>query len=155
LVLYYAGMVREKHILVISGAVFSIFCLVTVLWFAVGYSLAFAPINGSNSPIYGDGSRLWLVGMRTDTYHENAPALPEPIYCAYELAFAVITCCLVSGARADRMKYWVMMIFTTLWLLVVYCPIAHAVWHPNGFLFRAGVLDSAGKLYFVYCMYSI
>lgn len=147
LILYYAGMVREKHILVVSGAVFSTFCLVTVLWFAIGYSLAFAPVDGPSSSIYGDGSRLWLVGMTTDTYHSNAKTVPEPVYCAMELGFAIITCCLVSGPRADRMKYSVMMIFTTLWLLIVYCPIAHAIWHHNGFLHTAGVLDCAGFEY--------
>jgi Amt family ammonium transporter len=144
LVLYYAGMVRVQHILSLTGAVFSIFCIISVLWFAVGYSIAFAPVDGTASPIYGDGSRLWLVGMSTDTVHQNAPTIPEPIYCAYELAFAIITSCLVCGSIADRMKYWVMMLFSITWHLVVYCPIAHASWHPDGFLFKAGVLDAAG-----------
>jgi len=147
LVLYYAGMTRVRHVLNTSLLVFAIFCVITLTWFSVGYSLALAPITpfrGSSTPIYGDGSRLWLRGIKRDSVHSNAPTIPESIYCAFQLAFAVITPALACGSFADRVKFWPTLLFVVLWHVTVYCPIAHAVWHPDGFLYQAGVLDFAG-----------
>lgn len=149
LMLYYSGMVRSKNVLATVMQIFSITCLVTCLWLFFGYSLAFAPalpspVGQDSSPVYGDASRFWLQGMRMDSYHQLAPTIPESVFCAYQLTFAIITPSLICGSFADRMKYVPMLIFMCVWHLIVYCPIAHAVWHPKGFLFKAGALDFAG-----------
>jgi len=124
----------------------SICCLITFLWMAFGYSLALSPAdaNKSSNYLYGDSGRLWLVGMEKDSVHQLASTIPEPVYCMYQLTFAMITPALICGSFADRMKYGPMLLFMALWHLLVYCPIAHAIWHPDGFLFELGALDYAG-----------
>ena len=120
--------------------VFTIACLVTFLWLSFGYSLAFSPVqlNGHVNEVYGNAERLWLRGMMLDTTHALAPTIPEAIFCAYQLTFAIITAGLICGSFADRMKYHSMMIFIAFWHLIVYCPIAHSNWHPQGWLYRLG-----------------
>jgi len=146
LVLFYTGMLRTKNVLTTVMQIASICCLITFLWMAFGYSLALSPAEEtkSSSILYGDGGRLWLTGMKQDSVHQLAPTIPEPVYCMYQLTFAIITPALICGSFADRMKYGPMLMFMALWHLVVYCPIAHAIWHPNGFLFELGALDYAG-----------
>lgn len=146
LILYYSGMIRVQNVLATAMQIFSITCLVSALWMFVGYSLAFAPADSDNksSTVFGDGSRLFLLGMHGKTVHRLAPNIPEPIFCAYQMTFAIITPSLIVGSFADRMKYRPMLIFMALWHIIVYCPIAHSVWHPDGFLFKAGALDFAG-----------
>jgi ammonium transporter, Amt family len=126
--------------------IFTITCLITFLWLVFGYSLAFSPaqLNGKVNEVYGNAERLWLRGMMTKTSHALAPTIPEAIFCAYQLTFAIITAGLICGSFADRMKYHSMIIFITFWHLIVYCPIAHSNWHPQGWLYRLGVLDYAG-----------
>jgi len=147
LILYYAGQAKVHHVIDIATHVLATFCVITLAWFSFGYSLALAPITShraTSTPIYGDASRLWLRGMKFDTYHVNAQTIPEPIYCAFQLAFACITAALVGGSFAERVKLLPFLLFIVIWHFVVYCPIAHAVWHPDGFLYQAGVLDFAG-----------
>jgi Amt family ammonium transporter len=145
LMLYYSGMVRSKNVLATVMQIFSITCLITVLWLAFGYSLSFGPASpGGGDPVWGNASRFWLVGLNIDSFHQLAPTIPETVFCAYELTFAIITPALICGAFADRMRYVPMLIFIAFWHLLVYCPIAHSVWHPSGFLYKAGVLDYAG-----------
>lgn len=147
LALYYSGLVRPANVLATSMQTLSIACFITIVWLFCGYSLAMAPSNPyrkTSTPIYGDGSRLWLRGMKLDTAHINAPTIPESVYCLYQLTFAIITPSLICGSFADRMKYWPMVLFIILWHLTVYFPLAHATWHPDGFLYEAGVLDFAG-----------
>jgi Amt family ammonium transporter len=146
LALYYSGMVRVENVLATSMQIFSITCLITALWMFFGYSLSFAPANADShsTQFYGDGSRIWLRGMTMHNAHQLAPTIPEPIFCAFQLTFAIITPSLICGSFADRMKYVPMLIFMTLWHFIVYCPIAHAVWHPDGFLHEAEALDFAG-----------
>lgn len=147
LALYYSGLVRQANVLTTAMQTLSICCFITFMWFAFGYSLAFAPTNPyrtSSTPIYGDGSRLWFRGMKYDTAHSLAPTIPEVVYCMFQLTFAMITPALICGSFADRMKYWPMVVFMCLWHILVYCPIAHANWHQDGFLFQAGCLDFAG-----------
>jgi len=147
LILYYAGMVRVQMVLTTVRLVVAIFATITLCWFSFGYSLAFGPRithRGDSTPIYGDATRLWLRGMTMTTFHENAPMVPESIYCLFQLAFAIVTSTLVVGSFADRVRFGPVMLFVVLWHFVVYCPIAHAVWHPDGFLFQAGVMDYAG-----------
>jgi len=146
LCLYYAGMLSEKGVLYNTFIIFSICCIVTVEWFMFGYSLSFAPATASTEsiPFYGDGSRLWLIGMEVDGVHQSAPTIPESVYCCYQLTFAIITPALIVGSFADRMKYESMVLFIAIWHVIVYCPLAHIMWHPDGFLFDLGTLDFAG-----------
>ena len=144
------GISRTKNVLATVMQTFSITALVTVLWLAFGYSLAFAPAlllepaRSGSSPVYGNASRFWLRGMHIDSYHQLAPTIPEAVFCMYQLTFAIITCALICGSFAERMRFDAMLIFITIWLLTVYCPMAHSVWHPEGFLYQYGVLDYAG-----------
>jgi Amt family ammonium transporter len=127
--------------------VFTITCLITFLWLVFGYSLSFAPAqlySGARDEVYGNADRLWLRGMMTKSAHVLAPTVPEAIFCAYQLVFAIITAGLIAGSFADRMKYHSMIIFISMWHLIIYCPVAHSMWHPNGWLYKKGVLDYAG-----------
>ena len=149
LALYYSGMVRVQNVLATVMQTLSIVCLITVLWLCFGYSISFAPVNYhepklAKNPFFGGGERLWLQGMTIHTRHTLCSTVPETIFCFYQLTFAVITAALICGSFADRMKFGPMLIFMGLWHLIVYCPIAHSVWHQQGFLFQAGALDFAG-----------
>jgi ammonium transporter, Amt family len=147
LALFYGGMVRKKNILATLMQSFAITCLVTILWWVVGYSLAFTP---GSSPYLGGMSRLLMHGMtfmKDDSklsVSHLAPTIPETVYAMFQLTFAIITPALIAGAFADRMKFSAMLVFMTLWSLVVYAPIAHWVWEPSGWLAVKGVLDYAG-----------
>lgn len=144
--IYYGGLIRSKDLITTVMHVFTIACVVTLLWLFFGYSIAFSPAseNSYSTTIYGDGDRLFFRGMTVGSFHQLAPTVPESVFCAFQLTFAIITAAFISGSFAGRMRYMPMLIFIGLWLLIVYCPIAHAVWHPNGFLHKAGVKDFAG-----------
>lgn len=147
LALFYGGMARTKNVLAIVMQCFTITCLITFLWLAFGYSLAFAPVKTSgdeNKQVFGDASRFWLVGMNPNSAHQLAPTIPESVFCVFQMTFAIITPALITGAFADRMRFDSMIVFMTFWHLLVYCPIAHSNWHPDGFLFQTGTLDFAG-----------
>jgi Amt family ammonium transporter len=137
--LFYAGMVRKKNVLATMMQSFAITCLVTVLWMIVGYSLAFS----EGGMILGDLSHAFLMDIGTGSINPLAKTIPESVYLTYQLTFAIITCALIAGAVADRMKFSALLAFLAVWLLVVYVPIAHWVW-GGGFLGSAGVLDYAG-----------
>jgi Amt family ammonium transporter len=144
--LFYAGMVRRKSVLNTMASVVAVAGLVTLLWFAVGYSLAFTP----GSSWLGNGSRMWFAGL--DYMKDSgklmvshvAPNIPESVYAMYQLTFAIITAALVIGAFVERMKFSAMLWFIGMWSLVVYAPIAHWVWEPGGWLAKLGALDFAG-----------
>ncbi|MHB9840964.1 ammonium transporter [Paraburkholderia terrae] len=148
LALFYAGMVRKKNVLATVMQSFAITCIVTVIWTVVGYSLAFTP-GGS---FIGGFSRVFMSGMTyikgdkatTLTVSHLASTIPESVYFVYQMTFAIITPALITGAFADRMKFSAMLIFMTLWSIIVYSPIAHMVWEPSGWLASAGILDFAG-----------
>ena len=139
LALFYAGMVRKKNVLATMAQSVGATALVSLLWFGLGYSLAF---TGDNSWI-GGLSRVFGTGIGLDTTTTLAPTIPELLFMAYQMTFAVITCALVGGSVADRMSFSAFLIFSTLWLFVVYVPSAHWVW-GGGFLAQWGVLDFAG-----------
>ena len=143
--LYYAGMVRLQNVLSTAMQGYSIACVVTFLWLVCGYSIVFSPSGESdkNVPVFGDSQRLWLSGI-TEGSHILAPTVPETAFCVFQLAFAIITPSLICGAFADRMKFSAVLVTLGAWHLLVYCPLAHMTWHPNGFMHRAGVLDFAG-----------
>ena len=143
LALFYAGMVRKKNVLATAVQAFAVAALVTVLWFAVGYSLAFTDGGALNGAI-GSLSRAFGNGLLGST-HELAKTVPENVFLMYQATFAVITPAIIAGAFAERMKFSAMMWFMALWVLFVYVPVAHWVW-GGGFLGAAGVLDFAGGL---------
>ena len=139
LALFYAGMVRKKNLLATMAQSVAATALVSILWFAVAYSLAFT----GEGEIVGGLSRVFGLGMGLDTTTPFAPTIPELLFMVYQMTFAVITCALVGGAVADRMKFLAFVLFCVLWLFVVYVPSAHWVW-GGGFLGTMGVLDFAG-----------
>jgi Amt family ammonium transporter len=139
LALFYGGMVRKKNVLAISMQCFAIACLATVLWMAVGYSLAFGD-GGSLNAYIGGLSKAFFAGVGKDALKGT---IPESVFAMFQLTFAIITPALIVGAFADRMKFSAMLLFMGAWGLVVYAPVAHWVW-GDGFLAKAGVLDFAG-----------
>lgn len=146
LALFYGGMVRKFNVLSILMQSFAITCLVTVLWAVVGYSLAFTAASDAADAkeLIGGFSRILLSGMDPAGTHALAPTIPEPVFMMYQMTFAIITPALITGAFADRFKFSALLVFMALWSLLVYAPVAHAVWHPNGFMAKLGVLDFAG-----------
>ena len=148
--LFYGGMVRRKSVLNVMASVVVICAVVSLLWFAVGYSLAFTPGSGALGHFIGGTDRLWFAGLDyvKDTQKvavsHIAPNSPESVYSMFQLTFAIITAALVVGAFVERMRFSAVVIFMSLWTLLVYAPIAHWVWEPNGWLARLGVLDFAG-----------
>ncbi len=144
--LFYAGMVRKKSVINTMACVVAIAAMVSLLWYAVGYSWAFTP----GSSFLGNGDRMWFSGL--DYLKESgkvavshiAPNIPESVYSMYQLTFAIITAALVVGAFVERMKFSAMLWFIGMWSLVVYAPIAHWVWEPGGWLAKLGALDFAG-----------
>jgi Amt family ammonium transporter len=147
LALFYGGMVRKKNVLATLMQTFAITCLVTLLWWVIGYSWAFTP----GSPFLGGATRAFFNGMTFIHDPTNqlsvshlALTIPETVYAMFQLTFAAITPALIAGAFADRMKFSAMLVFMAAWSLLVYSPIAHMVWEPTGWLNKAGVLDYAG-----------
>ena len=140
LALFYGGMVRKMNVLATVMQSFAVTCLVTVLWMAVGYSLAFT----GGSSFVGGSSRFLLLGMTIDSVNDLAKTIPESVYMCFQMTFAIITPALICGSFADRMKFSALLWFIGLWSVLVYAPIAHWVWGPDGFLNDAGVLDFAG-----------
>jgi ammonium transporter, Amt family len=148
LALFYGGMVRKKNVLATLMQSFACTCLVTILWWLIGYSWAFTP----GSPFIGGTSRALFGGIRFIasaagnklTVSHLAPTIPEAVYAMFQMTFAVITPALIAGAFADRMKFSAMLVFLATWSLLVYAPIAHMVWEPTGWLNVSGVLDYAG-----------
>jgi Amt family ammonium transporter len=142
--LFYAGMVRKKNVLDVAVQSFATCCIMTLLWFVVGYSLAFVPnVDEGLQPYIGGLDRLFLEGMDLASTHSLAPTIPESVFMMFQMTFAIITPALITGAFADRMKFSAVLLFLTFWSLLVYAPIAHWVW-GGGFLGGQGVLDFAG-----------
>jgi Amt family ammonium transporter len=144
LALFYGGMVRRKNVLATMAQSFGATCVITVLWMIIGYSIAFTPNPdaGWNQVIGGFGYFL-LKPMGLNAVSSLAGTIPESVYMFFQMTFAIITPALIAGALADRMKFSAFLWFMGLWLLIVYCPIAHWVW-GGGWLGTAGALDYAG-----------
>ncbi len=143
LALFYGGLVRSKNMLSVLMQVMVVFSLVTVLWAIYGYSLAF----GGEGKIIGNLSKLFLAGVNGDSLADTFTAdvkLPEFVFIAFQATFAGITCALIVGSFAERIKFSAVLIFTALWFTFCYIPIAHMVWGPGGYLLGKGALDFAG-----------
>ena len=150
LALFYGGMVRRKNVIATITQSLGVAAVVTLAWFIAGYSLSFgvgqpmAGYSGDTVQAYiGSLQALFLDGVTPTTAHSLTPGLPEYLWIAYQLTFAIITPALIAGAFAERIKYSGLLLFTGLWTLLVYAPICHWVW-GGGFLGAAGVLDFAG-----------
>ena len=161
LALFYGGLVRTKNMLSVLAQVFAVFCLATILWVSYGYSLAFTEGNA----FFGTFSKLFLSGVTPDsiaaTFSKGA-GISELIYVVFQGAFAAITCCLVLGAFAERIRFSAVLLFMVVWFTFSYIPMAHMVWYwagPDaytsaeaaaaanataGWLFQHGDLDFAG-----------
>src|SRR5579862_8957181 len=134
LALFYGGLVRKKNVLGTMMHSFILMATVSILWAVVGYSLAFA----EGSPFIGDFRYVFLHGVGADPNPDYAATIPHQTYMIYQLMFAIITPALISGAFAERMKFSAMLLFMTLWSLLVYFPMAHMVWGKGG-LFNASL----------------
>jgi Amt family ammonium transporter len=139
LALFYGGLVRAKNVLSVLMQCFAICCLVTILWVVCGYSLAFS--DGSVAGLIGDLSKAGLAGVTLDS---TSGTIPETVWIMFQLTFAIITPALVVGGFAERMRFPAMLLFSGLWLLVVYVPVTHWVWNAEGWLFARGFRDFAG-----------
>ncbi|KIQ05254.1 MULTISPECIES: ammonium transporter [Pseudomonas] len=147
LALFYAGMVRSKNVLSVMMQCFAITALMSILWFAYGYSLAFdttgmeAGVTNFSSFVGGLGN-MFLGNL---TKESLTAAFPESVFITFQMTFAIITPALIVGAFAERMKFSAMLVFMTVWFTLVYAPIAHMVWGGDGALmWDWGVLDFAG-----------
>ncbi|QZS53554.1 ammonium transporter [Rhodococcus opacus] len=141
LALFYGGMVRSTGVLNMIMMSFVSIALVTVAWLVAGYSLIFGDDIGGG--LIGGLEHLGMVGIDPTTVHGQ---VPEILFATFQLTFAIITAALISGAIADRAKFSAWMIFVPVWALVVYAPVAHWVWNPQGWIAQFGALDYAGGL---------
>ena len=132
-------MVRKKNVLAIMAQSAAALVIVSILWVVIAYSLAFS----GGGAFIGTLARAGLTGIGIDTVSPFAKTIPEMLFMAYQMTFAVITCALVGGSVADRMKFSAFCLFCVIWLFVVYVPSAHWVW-GGGFLAQYGLLDFAG-----------
>ena len=139
LALFYAGLTRTKNVLSVLMQCFAITCVVTLAWVAVGYSIAFGD-GGAANAWWGGLGKSMLAGIDAKTVKGS---IPETVFAMYQMTFAIITPALVVGAYAERVKFSGMLLFSLLWLLVVYCPVAHWVW-GDGWLGKMGLMDFAG-----------
>ena len=137
LALFYGGMVRKKNVLSVLMQVFAVCCVASVVWVVVGYSIAF----GGEGPFLGGFSQLFLAGIAPDSM---SGSIPESVFAMFQMTFAIITPALIVGAFVDRMKFSAMLLFTVIWLIVVYAPICHWVWGSGGWIGGLGALDFAG-----------
>jgi ammonium transporter, Amt family len=147
--LFYGGMVRRLNVINTMASVVGIAAVVSVLWFALAYSLAFTP-GGALGGFIGGLGRMGFSGMEylgstgQVAVSHIAQHVPESVFAMFQLTFAIITCALVVGALVERMHFGALLLFAGLWLLLVYAPIAHWVWEPGGWLAQLGALDFAG-----------
>jgi Amt family ammonium transporter len=141
LALFYSGMVRKKNVLATMAQSLAAVGIISILWVAFGYSLAFV----GDGPWIGSLDRWFLAGMEMDSVNPAAKTIPEALFMLYQMTFAIITVALVAGAVADRMRFSAYLLFSVGWFMFVYVPLAHWVW-GGGFLGAAGVIDFAGGL---------
>jgi len=140
LALFYGGLVRTKNVLSVLMHCFAMTALISVLWVVFGYSVAFSDGN----QFFGGLSKVLLGGGVRD-HLASGTKIPETLFCAFQMTFAIITPALVIGAFVERMKFLAVMLFSALWLIVVYLPICHMTW-GGGWFSELGVMDFAGGI---------
>ena len=139
--LFYAGLVRSKNVLSVLMQCFAITCVVSILWLAGVYSFIFAD-GGNLQSFIGGASKAFLPGIGTGSMTGD---IPESVYFMFQMTFAIITPALIVGTFAERMKFSAMLLFSSLWLIIVYMPVCHWIW-GNGWLAKLGVMDFAGGI---------
>jgi ammonium transporter, Amt family len=144
LAFFYGGMVSKRNI--ISTMLQSFICLgvVSVLWYVVGFSLAFGDDVGGYGFIGNPATFFMFNNVGTASHPTLGAGLPLILFSAFQLKFAIITPALITGSFAERVRFWGYIVFINLWLICIYCPLAHMAWHPDGLLFKWGALDFAG-----------
>ena len=145
LALFYGGLVQAKNVLSILMQCLVLACLMSLVWVAVGYSIAFADGNGAAEgagAIWGGLSKAFLAGVETASVNGT---IPESVFIMFQMTFAIITPALIVGAYAERVNFAAMLVFSALWLILVYAPVTHCVW-GGGWLADRGVADFAGGL---------
>ncbi|AHM59042.1 ammonium transporter [Flammeovirgaceae bacterium 311] len=139
---FYGGMVRPKNIISTMLQSFVALGVISVLWYVVGFSLAFGESIGG---IIGNPMTYFMFdNVGTAPHPVIASGIPFVLFAAFQLKFAIITPALITGSFAERVRFWSYLLFICLFSLLIYCPLAHWTWHPDGFLFKWGVLDFAG-----------
>jgi Amt family ammonium transporter len=140
LALFYGGLAKRKDTLNTMAMSFVTYCIVSLLWVMYGFSFTFGTDTGG---FIGDTGKLFLAGVGVNSINDLAKTIPEYIFVVYQLTFAAITVALASGAYIERMKFSAWVLFSVLWMTLVYVPVAHWVW-GGGFLAKLGALDFAG-----------
>ena len=138
--LFYAGLVRAKNVLSVLMQCFALTCLMSLVWFAVGYTIAFGSDGVEQGPWIGDFGNIFLHSITIDSTNGSIPA---SLFVIFQMTFAIITPALIVGGFAERMRFSAMLSFSTLWLVLVYAPICHWVW-GGGWLGSMGLQDFAG-----------
>ena len=142
LAFFYGGMVNKKNVISTMLQSFISMAVITMLWVLVGFSLAFG--DSINGMIGNPATYFMMKGVINDKPWNLAPTIPLMLFAFYQLKFAIITPALITGAFAERIKFTSYILFICLFCIFIYCPLAHATWHPNGILYKYGVLDFAG-----------
>lgn len=139
---FYGGMVGKKNVISTMLQSFMAMVIVTVLWVIVGFGLSFGPSIGGfiGNPI----PNLFFQGVGIQTAWSAAPTIPLLLFALFQAKFAIITPALITGAFAERIRFWAYLLFMVLFVIFVYTPLAHMTWHPDGFLFKLGTIDFAG-----------
>ncbi|HTI37463.1 MAG TPA: ammonium transporter [Vicinamibacterales bacterium] len=139
---FYGGMVQKKNVISTMLQSMMAMVVISIVWVVVGFSLAFGDDVGG---VIGNPATFFMFRhVGTATNPALAPTIPLVLFALFHLKFAIITPALITGSFAERVRFWAVVTFTVLFSLVIYCPLAHATWHPDGFLHRWGVLDFAG-----------
>jgi Amt family ammonium transporter len=138
--LFYAGLVRVKNVLSVLMQCFALTCLMSVLWFVVGYTIAFGSAGVEQGPFIGDFGNVLFAAVTVDSM---TGTIPTSLFAIFQMTFAIITPALIVGAFAERMRFSAMLIFCSIWMLVVYAPVCHWVW-GGGWLGAMGLKDFAG-----------
>ncbi|RZK12113.1 MAG: ammonium transporter, partial [Hymenobacter sp.] len=142
LAFFYGGMVSRHNVISTMLQSFIALGIISVLWYVVGFSLAFGDDIGG---VIGDPRTFFMFNnVGTAAHARLGTTMPLVLFAAFQLKFAIITPALISGGFAERIRFWGYLIFICLFSLLIYCPLAHWAWHPDGFLAKWGVLDFAG-----------
>lgn len=139
---FYGGMVGKKNVISTMLQSFMAMLIVTVLWIVIGFGLCFGPSIGGiiGNPTYN----FFFEGVGTHTAWNLAPTIPFMLFALFQAKFAIITPALITGAFAERIRFWAYLLFMVLFILFIYAPLCHMTWHPEGLFFKMGVLDFAG-----------
>ena len=144
LAFFYGGLVSSRNIISTMLQSFIAMGVISLIWFVVGFSLAFGEDLNGWGIIGSPSTHFMLNNVGVEAHSKMATGIPFMLFCAFQLKFAVITPALISGSFAERVHFWAYVVFISLFSVLIYCPLAHMAWHPDGMLNKWGVLDFAG-----------